>query len=52
MRNRRRNAYLRANRGVDPALLAADLGVSEWFVVRVQRKLGLRAVRNKGHDRE
>jgi len=40
------DAALRAAIGVDPAILAADLGVSERFVLRRQRKLGLRSCRH------
>lgn len=36
------DAVLRASVGVDPAILAADLGVTESFIRRRQRKLGLR----------
>ena len=39
---KRRDAYFRATAGVDPAILAAELGVSERFVRTRQRKLGLR----------
>lgn len=41
----RHDAYLRANPGVDPALLAIDCGVTEQFIRRRQRQLGLRKVR-------
>jgi hypothetical protein len=37
-----RDAFLRANVGIDPAILAAELGVSIRFVCCYQRKLGLR----------
>jgi hypothetical protein len=37
-----REAYLRANAGVDAALLAQDLGVTTRFVIMFQRRLGLR----------
>jgi hypothetical protein len=48
------DAALRAAIGVDPAILAADLGVSERFVLRRQRKLGLRPCRHapRKADRE
>ncbi len=48
------DAALRAAVGIDPAILAADLGVSERFVMRRQRKLGLRPFRNapRNADRE
>lgn len=43
-----RAAYLRENSFVDPAILAADLGLSTLFVVTYLRKLGLRGcVRNR-----
>ena len=37
-----RDAYLRENHFVDPAILAADLGLNTRFVVVYMRKLGLR----------
>ncbi len=37
-----RDAFLRENVGVDPAILAAELRVSVRFVHTYQRKLGLR----------
>jgi len=37
-----RDAYLRENHFVDPAILAADLGLKPQFVVVYLRKLGLR----------
>jgi hypothetical protein len=37
-----RAEYLKANVGKDPALLPEDLGASEMYVRRIQRKLGLR----------
>ncbi len=39
---RKRDGFFRANAGVDPAILAAELGVTERFVRTRQRKLGLR----------
>lgn len=36
------DAYLIANAGIDPAILAADLAITETFVRTRQRKLGLR----------
>ncbi len=45
-RHRRHEAYLRAHLGVDPAILAAELGISEVSVRTAQRKLGLRGCRN------
>lgn len=41
------DAFLRAHIGIDPAILASDLGVSERFVRQRQRKLGLRKCCNK-----
>lgn len=44
-RNKRlkeKDDYIRQNRGIEPAMLADDLGVTERFVVQRQRKLGLR----------
>jgi len=37
-----RDAYLRENYLVDPAILAADLGLTERFVIVYLRKIGLR----------
>ncbi len=37
-----RDAYLIENQGIDAALLAADLGISEVRVQAYQRRLGLR----------
>ncbi len=34
--------FIRDNHGVDPAMLAADLGIQEMTVRTIQRKLGLR----------
>lgn len=34
--------YIRQNKGICPAILAADLDVTERFVVSRQRKLGVR----------
>ena len=34
--------YLRQNIGIDPAILAQDLGLSLRFIISYQRKLGLR----------
>lgn len=34
--------YLRQNVGIDPAILAADLGLTPRFIISYQRKLGLR----------
>ena len=38
-----RDAFLRANVGIDPAILAAELGLSTRFIYCYQRKLGIRA---------
>jgi len=37
-----RDAYLRENHLIDPAILAADLGLTARFVVVYMRKIGLR----------
>jgi hypothetical protein len=37
-----RDEYLRENKFVDPAILAADLGLTVRFIVVYLRKLGLR----------
>ena len=37
-----REAYLRENVGIDPAILAADLGIQTSWVLAWQRKLGIR----------
>jgi len=37
-----RDAFLRANVGIDPAILATELKVSTRFICRYQRKLGIR----------
>ncbi len=41
-RNRRRDAFLRKNAGVDPAILAAELRLTVGFVRMLQRKIGVR----------
>ena len=46
-RYRIHEAYLRANRGVDPSMLAADLGLQETTVRIAQRNLGLRSCVNQ-----
>jgi hypothetical protein len=54
-RSIKREAYFRENRGVDAAILADDLGVTERYVVMYQRKLCVRACRQtprKGDARE
>jgi len=38
-----RDRYLRENHFVDPAILAADLGLHTRFIVLYMRKLGLRS---------
>lgn len=40
--NKKRDAYLREQAGIDPALLAHELGVSERFIIQRQRRLGVR----------
>jgi hypothetical protein len=37
-----RDAFLRANPTVDPAILAAELGLAERMIYVYQRKLGIR----------
>lgn len=41
-RTAQRDQYLRDNQGIDAALLAVDLGVTQSFIEMYQRKLGLR----------
>jgi hypothetical protein len=41
-RTKERDAYLRENAGVCPAVLAAEMKLSESFVIRYLIKLGLR----------
>jgi len=41
-RTKKRDEFLRENVGIDPAILADGLGVSERFVISYQRKLGVR----------
>jgi hypothetical protein len=41
-RTKKRDEFLRENVGIDPAILADGLGVSERFVISYQRKLGIR----------
>jgi hypothetical protein len=45
-RQRVHDDAIRAARGVDPAIIADQLGVTETFVRRRQRKLGLRNCRS------
>ncbi len=42
------DAFLRQNRGVDPALLGAELGMSADRVMAYQRKIGLRRITGNG----
>lgn len=37
-----RERYLRDHQGIDVAILAADLGLTERYVIQFQRYLGLR----------
>jgi hypothetical protein len=39
---RERDAFLRESKGVDSAILADALGLTERFVIIYQRKLGIR----------
>jgi hypothetical protein len=41
-RSKQRDAYFRENQGIDPTILADELGWTEMFVRRYQRKLRLR----------
>ncbi len=41
-RTKKRDEFLRENVGVDTAILADGLGVSERFIISYQRKLGVR----------
>ena len=43
-RTKERDEFIRENIGIDPAILADGLGLSERFVISYQRKLGLRAL--------
>lgn len=43
-----KEAYLRENSLVCPALLAADLGMNEWRVMSYQRRIGLRSLKGNG----
>jgi hypothetical protein len=45
-KNSERDKYLRETVGIDPAILAAELGVSARFVEQRQRQLGLRRCKN------
>ncbi len=52
----RHDAYIIQHKGVDSALLALDLNVTERFVISRQRKLGLRKLtgnqpRGKGYGK-
>jgi hypothetical protein len=44
-RSKQRDAYFRENRGIDAAILADELGVTERFVQMYQRKIGVRKLR-------
>ncbi len=46
------DVYILANKGIDAALLAMDLGLSERFVVSRQRKLGLRKLTSPNEYRK
>jgi len=46
-RTKQRDAYFRQTRGIDPAILADELGLNEAFVRMYQRKLGIRACMQK-----
>ncbi len=37
-----RDAFLRDNANVDPAMLADSMGVTERWIINYQRKLGIR----------
>jgi hypothetical protein len=41
-RTKKRDEFIRENIGIDPAILADGLGLSERFVITYQRKLGIR----------
>jgi hypothetical protein len=43
-RTKKRDEFIGENVGIDPAILADGLGLSERFVISYQRKLGLRAL--------
>jgi hypothetical protein len=43
-RTKKRDEFIRENVGIDPAILANGLGLSERFVISYQRKLGVRAL--------
>ena len=45
-----RDQFLRENKGVDPTLLAAHLGLSERFIIHYQRKLGVRPLTGNGRS--
>lgn len=46
-RTKERDAYFRENQGIDPAILAMALHLSENFVITYLRKMGLRPVCNR-----
>lgn len=49
---RKYGGEVRAAAGIDPAALAASLGITERTVCMIQRKLGLRACRPARHGPE
>jgi hypothetical protein len=51
-RQRVHDDAIRAAGGVDPAIIADQLGVTETFVRRRQRKLGLRKCRSTPREAE
>lgn len=51
MYTRERDVFLRESKGVDPAILADALGLTERFVISYQRKLGIRAFSIPGRKR-
>jgi hypothetical protein len=50
-RTKARDAYFRENQGIDPAILAMDLHLSENFVITYLRKMGLRQPRTRPQAR-
>jgi len=48
-KNEKRDSYLRENAMIDPAILAAELGLSERFVKMRQRHLGIRKCERNRH---
>jgi hypothetical protein len=41
-RTKSRDEFFRKNYGIDPAILADELGLTERFVISYQRKIGVR----------